>query len=315
MTRIHPLADPEPFFVNCNVSLYNYGDCPPDNIIYVFRSKSDFDPYEYWKINLDLLNKLSLLSFFNEEEFFFCSNTTPLNEKGYAILSFENNYCSHHFSRNRIILSMLYYKIKFSFDEVYLQNIFDELTEDQQIDYTQQFDYVHDKELEKMGYNISPPPDDLYDFILDNIDTHDNIDPKFRSLNNWNDVFNEIDIYLFKIQSKWKKEKAKYKRRETKYRNLGCEILYGADALEAIKRSYSYSMVAIDTDEIYSIEYSGSGYYCSDLDDTEFYTVRRFVDNQIKKESMWWFLLPNISNYKWAIKKYHTGIHLYHPDY
>ncbi len=108
---------------------------------------------------------------------------------------------------------------------------------------------------------------------------------------------------------------SKYKRRETKYRNLGCEILQGKDALKAIRNSFSYSMIAIDTDEIYSIEYSGSAYYCSDLDIADFYTVRSLIDGQITKEVLWWFMLPDISKYKWAIKKYHTGIRLYHPDY
>ena len=129
------------------------------------------------------------------------------------------------------------------------------------------------------------------------------------------EVLYEIEYEKQKVKKEDKEISSKYKRRETKYRNLGCRILQGNDALKEIQNSFSCSMIAINTDEIYSIEYSGSTYFNSDLDIQDFYTIRSIVNNQIHREVLWSFMLPCISKYKWAIKKYHTGIRLDHPDY
>ena len=129
------------------------------------------------------------------------------------------------------------------------------------------------------------------------------------------EIEKEIEYKQQKIKKEEKEISSKYKRRETKYRNLGCRILQGNDAFNEIQNSFSWSMIAINTDEIYSIEYSGSTYFNSDLDIQDFYTIRSIVNNQIRREVLWSFMLPDISKYKWAIKNYHTGIRLDHPDY
>ena len=148
-----------------------------------------------------------------------------------------------------------------------------------------------------------------------NVFCNEDADYSYEGNSEIDEVLYEIEYEKQKIKKEEKEISSKYKRRETKFKNLGCRILQGNDAFKAIQNSFSCSMIAINTDEIYSIEYSGSAYFNSDLDIQDFYTIRSIVNNQIRREVLWSFMLPDISKYKWAIKNYHTGIRLDHPDY
>ena len=270
-----------------------------DNTIYVCRDEFD----ETWKLSMSLLEK----SF--QGSMLYATDQYSIDEHGYIFIFFESD---QRYKRDLIIEALKFYNVEFNFNYSSLQDEYDLLDEDEYImPYT---------DIGLDDYGIFPDdelPRDLthhLGWIWYHSGSHNYI----------HDVVEEFDIdeYTSIIEKEneekrqqEKKIEVKYKRRKTKYMNLGCKILNGYDALKSIKESFTHSMIAINTDKIYSIEYSGSAYYCSDLDDADYYTVRKIVDGKIKKEVLWFFLLPDIYDYEWAIKEYHTGIYCEQPDY
>lgn len=281
-----------------------------DNTIYVCGDEFE----QIWKLSMSLLGK----SF--QGPLLFRNDQYSIDEHGYIFILFELCY---GYQRDFIIEALKFYNVEFNFDYATLQSQYDLLEEDECIMPDRNFDRT-DISLEDYGiFHDSEEPRDLSIHLWN---VWNNTDPD----NYIHDVVDEIDeteqrlvdefISIVKNgkkeeQPEQKKLESKYKRRRTKYENLGCKILNGYDALKAIKESFTHSMVAINTDEIYSIEYSGSAYYCSDLDDADYYTLRKIVNGKIEKEVLWFFLLPNIFDYEWAIKEYHTGIYSDQPDY
>lgn len=285
-----------------------------DNTIYVCGDEFE----QIWKLSMRLLEK----SF--QGPMIHSTDQYSIDEHGFIFILFESGV---EYQRDFIIEALKFYNVEFNFDYSTLQNEYDLLEEDEYIYPLRNYDGT-DISLEDYGiFHDSEEPRDL---TIHLINLWNNTDPD----NYIHDVVDEIDeidetnqkgvdefISIIKKEKKeeqleQKKLESKYKRRRTKYENLGCKILNGYDALKAIKESFTHSMVAINTDEIYSIEYSGSAYYCSDLDDdADYYTLRKIVNGKIEKEVLWFFLLPNIFDYEWAIKEYHTGIYSDQPDY
>lgn len=274
-----------------------------DNTIYFFGDQD----IQYLKISIDLFKKTNVAPFFEDNFRINC----PMNKDGYLIIWYEEWRLW-----NILFEALKFYKLDFEFDESTLQKIYDNLDEKEQ----DEIAIFSDEELEDIGISSE------YAFPVDLSNHFDDIfDPSWGTygVNYIHDVHTELeedDIINYEKslrEEKIKKQniESKYKRRKTKYKKLGCEILNGHDALKSISQSFTHSMIALNTDEIYSIEYSGSAHYCSDLDDADYYTVRKIIDGKIKKEVLWWFMLPNVFEYEWAIKEYHTGIYFEQPDY
>jgi len=270
-----------------------------DKTIYVCRNQD----FEIWKLSVDLLKKSMVAPFFWDN--FIISSL--INKDGYVLLWFDNY---SQYLKNILFEALNFYKFDIEFDKISLQKEFDELDENDK----EEIIYYSGEILENLGIDSEQNfPADLKTYFNSIFDS-------FGEYSYVLDVPFDWDEYLCNFEKEeenkiveLKKLNKKYKAREKKYRNLGCEILKGFDALKAINGSFSYSMFAVDTDEIYCVEYSGSTYFCSDLDVQDFYTVRKYNDNQMTKEVLWSFMLP-IGQYMWAIKKYHTGIRLDHPD-
>ena len=290
----------------CNISEYTNIDCPKENVIFVFKTNHIESPVEFWKISLDLLNKSKFASEFHED-LYFCNDTTPLNEIGYVILQFENIVIDTYRFRNYLILALLFYNNNFKFDEITLQNAFNELSEEEQDSYAvNSHDWFGIDDIPLTGLYFEEPEDDLVDFILENTDEYGNITPVYEYISDFDDVLYEIELENQKKKTEQKKLIAKYKRRETKYKKTGCKILPGLEAFHAIRRNCNFSMLAIDTDDFYSIEYNQTQ-YLSDYDE-DYYTITKIVDGKMRKEVvMDTFFFCDVIKFNWAIVKCHSG--------
>lgn len=293
--------------VKCN--MYQWDCCPNENIIYVFRDNCECQN-EYWKITLDLINK-SKYAYHLHEYLYFCNDITPLNEIGYVILQFDNSQDFDYLLRNYLILALKFYNIEFQFDEIILQNIFNDLSEDKKNSFcpNKSHDWYGINEISQTGLYFQDPSDsavDLIDFILDNTDYDGNIIPVYEGALDFDDVLYELELLNEKKKNEQKKLIAKYKRRETKYKKTGCKILLGLEAFNTISRNHNFSLIAIDTDDFYSIEYNMTQYLSEHNED--YYTVTKILNGKMHKEVMMDTLFfCDILKFKWAIVEYHSG--------
>ncbi len=280
-------------------------DCPVENIIYTIRTNpyecGSTDYIEYWKINLNLLNDSGILGFFLEEQLFKSSKIAHLNDDGFVFLCFGYDCSSDHRLKNYLFLSLLKFKIKFRFDNDSLQLIYDNLTDDEKYLFEEDVEeLLDDYEISKL--NTAGIDNEFCDYLDACIDEDENIFPAFDDCNNWNELYQLVDSVCAKISTKWKKIRANCKRRETNYRNQGFEILSGKEALEAIAKSRTHSLLGCDTVNWCALEYN-------DYDDL--YTFREIVDNHmyyVLKSLKDYFDMEFILSKKWALRKYHTGI-------
>ncbi len=280
-------------------------DCPEENIIYTFRS----NPYkwgstdcmqEYWKINLNLLNDSGILGFFLEEHLFKNSKIPKLNDDNFVFLRFDYYCRNDHTLKNYLFLSLLKFKLKFKFDNVSLQSIYDSMTADEKELFEEDAEEFSDDEISKL--NTAGMDDEFYDYLDECIDEDENIYFAFDDCNNWNEIYQLVDRISSKISTKWKKIRANCKRRETNYRNQGLEILSGKEAFEAISKSRTHSLLGCDTVNWCALEYN---------DYDNLYTFREIVDNHMYytlKSFRDYFDMEFILSKKWALRKYHTGI-------
>lgn len=294
----------------CDFSILNSNECPEENIIYIFK---DYDnSYEYWKVNLNFFNKLDLLAAYSYCTYF-CDNKTHFNDNDFVILRFKNN--SDDDSRSLFVLTLIYHKYQFKFDYDILQNLFDNLSKNEQNNITQDLKQFNYDILKRLKLNFEKYSDELSEFYIENTNLFTEINSKLLTMS-FEKRCDEVDAFCIRYREKLKeiqkKLDIKYKKRETKYRNQGCQILNGRQALDVIRENHEYSMIALDTDDWYSIEFNYNGYYCSDLPEVDHFTVRTIIGDKIKREVCWEALLNSrIYNCKWAIKKYHSGF-FYH---
>lgn len=284
---------------NITVNQYSCYKSANDNTIYVCLD----DDIEIWKLSIDLLKKSMVAPIFLD---YYYQVNSPLNELGYILVWFEDG-CYE----NKAILyeALKFYKIDFEFDKSTLQEIFDSLDEDKQENVT----YFENVNFNDLGFSTDCDyPDDLVNHFKNIFAYREwGVYPS-KYIEREEDV--DMDLHLFDFAAtlkeneiKQKKIEEKYKIREKEYKKLGCKILSGKNALKAIHESFEYSMFAINTDEYYSVEFSGWYRFCSDLEDAPHYTVRKKIKGRIQEEDYWEVILPeDIFKYKWAIKKYHS---------
>lgn len=177
----------------CNISEYTNIDCSKENVIFVFKTNQTKHPVEFWKIRLDLLVKTSTLGLFLEHAYV-CNSDIPLNEEGFTILQFEKNCSNDLRMRNFLILSLLFNKIQFSFDDTSMQYIFDNLSEDKKDDYPLFYDLPTLDEISEL--DISGVPSELIDFFEFTMDYENNIFSDLQNFKNWEESFKTVDNYI-----------------------------------------------------------------------------------------------------------------------
>lgn len=285
----------------CNISEYTNIDCPKENVIFVFSTSDNQWPVEFWKINIELLIKTSTIGMLLEHAYV-CNSDIPINEKGFVILQFEKNCPNDLQMRNFLILALLFNKIKFSFDDISLQFIFNNLSEDKQADYPYYYDLSTFDEISEL--DISGVSTELTYFFELTMDDQNNIMPELQSTMSWGESFNIVDGYIEICQKKTKKIQSDIKRRETIYRSRGYEIIPGNDALVCLKRPNTHTLLAIDTSHWCSIEYIDTDLRNGKSIDLFFF---RFISNgKICKET---HFSDNedfnefVSDTRWAIRK------------
>lgn len=292
-----------------DLSILNSNDCLKENIIYIFKDLHPKFPSEYWKIHLDVFNQLSLLFLLDEDNVFICDESTPLNEKGYVIIDIINGSDT---TKSLFILSLIYNIKKFKFDFITLQNIYNNFSEDEKDKFLYNFEQFNIDAANTYNLNYEQFDDEFHEFCLENMDDWGVILPKFLEIANLNERNDEIDNFRLRYQETQKKLNLKYKKRETKYRKLGCEILNGSEALHRIQESDCYSMIALNTDLWYSIEYNFMGEHHLEFFEQHYFTVRRIINGIIVKDTILAKQLDDrIAEYNWAIKKYHSGFEGY----
>jgi hypothetical protein len=274
-----------------------------DNTIYICK-----DEYcEFWKLSPQLLKKSQVIPLFED----FLQVHSSLNEPGYVIVWFDDEYYE-----NRFILeeAWKFYKIDFKFDQSTLQKFYDSLNEDEK----DNLRYDSSGRFEDVGISSDYKlyfPDDLSSYLNLIFDDEEWGVYRTKSLIYEVDDTYDLDglmydfaLSLEEYELKNKQNEKKIKQRRTKYKNMGCKILKGYDALTEIDKSYTHSMIAINTDDIYSIEFNREEYYASDYQDASIFTVRKFENGKLVKKAYWWFLLFDlIHDYEWAIKQYHSN--------
>ena len=183
----------------CNISEYTNIDCSKENVIFVFKTNQTKYPVEFWKIRLDLLVKTSTLGLFLEHAYV-CNSDIPLNEEGFTILQFEKNCPNDLRMRNFLILSLLFNKIQFSFDDISMQYIFGNLSEDKKVDYPLFYDLPTLDEISEL--DISGVPSELIDFFEFTMDYENNIFSDLQNFKNWEESFKTVDNYIEICQKK-----------------------------------------------------------------------------------------------------------------
>jgi hypothetical protein len=307
--RVTYFTELKEFYSVSNISAYQSNDCPKENIIYTFKTKDTKYPTEFWKISLDLLNNSTILGFYIEEHGYVCTADSPLDEKGYAILQFENK-CPHgNNKKNYLVLALLYHKIKFSFNNISIQNIFNELSEEEQDNYPHDLDMLGLEEIPELNTDGSTPEiTSFFDLCVDDYDH--SIIPVLQDFQDWNECFIKVDRLRKTVENKWKKIRSNFKRRETNYRARGYEILSGRDALKAIENSKTHSLVAIDTVEWTALEFNSITWDYNG-ERIDFYTLRKLIHGKVYNElrsSTDIFFMEDMCDTKWAVRDYHTGI-------
>ena len=272
-----------------------------DNTIYVCKDEDIL----IWKLSIDLLKKSMVVPIFDD---YYYQINSPLNETGYVLVWFEDG-CYE----NSVILyeALKFYKVDFKFDESTLQEVFDALNEDEK-----ENAICHVEEsLSDVGISSDLDfPDDLVNHFYNIFAYREWGVYACKYIECEEDDTFDMDLHLFDFavtlkenEIKQNKIEKKVKQRRTKYKNMGCKILKGSDAITEIDKSYTHSMIAIDTDDIYSIEFNREQYYASDYPDESIFTVRKFENGKLVKKAYWWFLLQDlIHRHEWAIKEYHS---------
>ena len=225
-----------------NFSNYKSHDCSNKNIIFVFK---DNDGIEYWKINKDLILQKDVM-LYDIDDIAICNESHPLNEKGYVIFAFG---CDLDCAKYYIVLSLIYSKNKFSFDEIFLQNIFDNLSTEQQNSYYDSLDFCSEFELRNRNIEIKfhTYSYELEDFLANCYDHFYNKIIKFSKITNWDECFAEVDLMRKIIDKKYKKIASDIKRRQTLYKSRGYEFITGDIAYDALKNPKTHSLLALDT--------------------------------------------------------------------
>ncbi len=272
-----------------------------DNTIYVCKDEDIL----IWKLSIDLLKKSMVVPIF--DDYYYQINST-LNETGYVLVWFENG-CYE----NSVILyeALKFYKVDFKFDESTLQEVFDAFNEDEKENVI-----CHVEEsLSDVGISTDLDfPDDLVNHFYNIFAYREWGVYACKYIECEEDDTFDMDLHLFDFavtlkenEIKQKKIEEKYKIREIEYKKLGCKILSGKKAFQAIHENFDYSMFAVNTDEYYSVEFAGWFRYCADLEDAPHYTVRTKIKGRTQEEYFWEVILPeDIFKYKWAVRKYHS---------
>jgi hypothetical protein len=240
-----------------NFSNYKSHDCKNKNIIFVFKD----DGIEYWKINKDLILQKDLM-LYDIDDIAICNESHPLNEKGYVIFAFySDSDCAKYY----IVLSLIYSKNKFSFDEIFLQNTFDNLSTEQKNSYYDSLDFCSEFELENRNIEIKfrTCSHELRDFLADCYDHFYGKIIKFSKITNWDECFAEVDLMRKIIDKKYKKIASDIKRRQTLYKSRGYEFITGDIAYDTLKNPKTHSLLALDTHYWTCVKYINSVEGCN----------------------------------------------------
>jgi hypothetical protein len=241
-----------------NFSNYKLDDCSNKNIIFVFK---DNDGIEYWKINKDLIFQKDVM-LYDIDDIAICNESHPLNEKGYVIFAFNSDSdCAKYY----IVLSLIYSKNKFSFDEIFLQNTFDNLSTAQQNSYYDSLDFCSEFELENRNIEIKfrTCSHELGDFLANCYDHFYDKIIKFSKITNWDECFAEVDLMRKIIDKKYKKIASDIKRRQTLYKSRGYEFITGDIAYDTLKNPKTHSLLALDTHYWTCVKYINSVEGCN----------------------------------------------------
>jgi len=285
-----------------DLSAYNIDNCPDKNIIYTFNH----DGVSYWKIDLELLIKTKMIRHLYEW-CHFCNGSTQLNKNGYVyLITDECDYIDQY----RLILALIYSKNKFAFDEISHQSIFDKLTEDQKCNFESELDWISFEDCYDLDYIKFD--DDVHDFICMNLDYNAPyylISEPFEKVDDWDECFRKVDYFKKILDKKWKFIELSILKKIQYYKKQGCKIMIGNEAFDAIKKNKEYSLIAIEENEIYSVEYNRTqsctlktGQYIEE----DYYTIRKKHNNTLLRsvEASSRLRLPFC---QWAVKKYHSG--------
>jgi len=279
-----------------NFSNYKSDDCPNKNIIFVFK---DNDGIEYWKINKDLILQKDVM-LFSIDDIAICNESHPLNEKGYVIFAFD---CDSDCAKYYIVLSLIYSKNKFSFDEIFLQNTFDNLSTEQQNSYYDGLDFCSEFDLENRNIEIKfhTCSYELGDFLADCYDHFYDKIIKFSKITNWDECFAEVDLMRKIIDKKYKKIASDIKRRQTLYKSRGYEFITGDIAYDALMNPTTHSLLALDTHYWTCVKYinSDEGHNIDNflhcfLEDGIIFELQQIPDERFR---------DFISQTNWAVRK------------
>ena len=286
-----------------NLAGYNIDDCPEKNIIFTFN----YDGASYWKIDIELLNQSKMIGYLNEF-CYFCNGSTKLNESGYVYIILNEDERRH---QHELILALIYSKKKFAFNQTLLQSVFDMLTEDEKWNFESELDTKTIYDSYDLGYVKFD--EDVFDFIYMNFKFNEifcSISETFQKVENWDECFKEVDSFRKALDKKWKKIELSILSKKEYYKNQGCEIMIASRAFDAIKKNKEYSLIAIEENEIYSIEYNRTEIYTfkeGQNIEEDYYTIRKKHKNKLFRRvvsSDWFYGVPFC---QWALKKYHSG--------
>lgn len=293
-----------------NLSVYNINDCPQKNIIYTFEC----DGQSYWKIDLELLNESKMIGHINQF-CFFGNGSSKLNESGYVYIISCEWEREHLFE---LILALIYTKSQFAFDQTSLQSVFDELSEDEKENFELQFDSYLIDEIYELGYVKFN--EDVLDFIYMNLDFDAPFYPisePFREVEDWNECFKNVNYYKNIIDKKWKSTELKTLKKKEYYQKQGCQILLNRRAFNAISKNKEYSLIAIEENEIYSIEFNRTQSYtvkkdmfhlkAGEIIEIDYYTIRKKYKYKLFRSVISESELYNLPSCQWALQKYHSG--------
>lgn len=286
-----------------DLSGFNVDGCPENNIIYTFN----YDGLWYWKIDLKLLNQTKTIDRLHEF-CYFCNGSTDLNKSGYVYIILEEDYLDHQYE---LILALIYSKNKFAFDQESHQIIFDTLSEDEKENFLYELDQQTIYESYDLGYLKFN--DDVFDFIYMNLDFDTPFYPiseTFEKVEDWNECFKEVDNFRKVLDKKWKFIQLTIVNKKDYYKKQGCQIMLGQQAFDAIKKNKEYSLIAIEENEIYSIEYNHTASFtlrAGQYVEKDYYTIRTKHKNKLFRKVVENYWFDNAPFCQWVLKKYHSG--------
>lgn len=287
-----------------NLDGYNIDYCPEKNIIFTFT----YDEYSYWKIDLELLIQSKMIGRLNEY-CFYCNGSTKLNESGYVYIILSEWERVHQYE---LILALIYSKNKFAFDQKSLQSIFDTLTEDDKSN----LDLLLDRKTIYDCYDLDylKFDNDVSDFIYMNLDFDEHFVPilkTFEKVEDWDQCFKEVDSCRKALGKKWKAIELNILNKKEYYKSQGCKIMLADRAIDAIKKNKEYSLIAIEENKIYSLEFNHTETVTLKTGEVieigDYYTIRKKYKNKLfrsvlKNSDIW-----DLPFCQWAVKKYHSG--------